>query len=1166
MSLMPTRLITPSQLSLFSISPVIGAWWQELEARKLFEDSKPAVSELDQQLFADGLRHEQVLLTKLEKEGHSIARLPGKQTEADYSATREAMASGVEFIHQASLCHGGMRGSADLLRKIEQPSALGCWSYIPIECKLASKPKTTFLVQASAYCELLTPLLGSRPDQFELYLGGGKFQNYGTDQFWAWYQLLRQRFAAFQESFEPSHAPEDTPGDHGGWTAFIDERLEQQRDLMLVAGMRQSQRQKLRAVGIHTIEQLAALPAVSSVKGLTGEALHELRQQAELQLTPVDADGRPAYRLRPAITGKGLSALPAADDGDIWFDMEGIQDSVAGTKLEYLFGACYRDTADSCPVFKAWWAHTPEEEKAAFAAWVDWVEDRRRSHPGLHVYHYAAYEKTAMRRLAQQHATREIEIDNWLRNGLLVDLLPVVTSSIVLGEPSYSIKKVEHLYMEQREAGVTNAGDSVVAYLQWQLSDEPQVPGEAPEASPKLKAIEDYNREDCESTALLHDWLRQRKAELGLPEYPLQQSSEDEQELREPQSLELLSEQLLDEIPDPLADDSAIGPLGLSWKAHKLLAQLLPFHHREAKVGWWAYFDRRSKAELSPDELIDDGEAVAEVKWVGMDERPSARTGADIHHFRFDPSQPLKLHAGNGDGRLTVELPATGLKLNVDALDSEQGTLSLKLPWSKRDQRLANGEGEGIPKERTSIIRVPEDFSKSLRERLEEQAMEWVHENKLIPKAIVQLLERKPLKELNELNAVIAGDPNAVAGALASYLQEHSGISLALQGPPGTGKTTVTGQVIAQLVAAGQRVAISSNSHPAINNLLRKAKSTCTAAGVASEVVKGSNAKEDPLAAEGFSVVKPDQLIEEMAVVGGTTWMFCKEELANQFDWLVVDEAGQMSLANLLVMARCARSILLVGDQQQLAQPSQADHPGDSGQSCLEYWMEGAWVVPDDRGVFLDTSWRMEPSLTAMVSALFYEGRLNANPGNCENRIEWAKPCQSKAGLLTPQQGLVFDSVEHSGNSVCSEEEINRIAELVDALLGGSYQHAKAGGIEKGKLTPDKILVTAPYNVQVNRLQQRLAGKARVGTVDKFQGQEAPVAIHSLTASSGEEAPRGLSFLLEPNRLNVAISRAQCLSIVVGSSNLASGIANTVAEAEQINRLCRVIESRRHQT
>ena len=154
---MPVRLITPSQLSLFSISPVIGAWWQELEARKLFDGNKPEVSELVQQLRDDGLRHEQVLLEKLEKEGYRIARLPGKQHDTDYNATKQAMAEGYDFIHQASLCDGGIRGSADLLRRIEQPSALGEWSYIPIECKLASKPKTTFLVQASAYFELLTP-------------------------------------------------------------------------------------------------------------------------------------------------------------------------------------------------------------------------------------------------------------------------------------------------------------------------------------------------------------------------------------------------------------------------------------------------------------------------------------------------------------------------------------------------------------------------------------------------------------------------------------------------------------------------------------------------------------------------------------------------------------------------------------------------------------------------------------------------------------------------------------------------------------------------------------------------------------------------------------------------------------------------------------------------
>jgi superfamily I DNA and/or RNA helicase len=268
-----------------------------------------------------------------------------------------------------------------------------------------------------------------------------------------------------------------------------------------------------------------------------------------------------------------------------------------------------------------------------------------------------------------------------------------------------------------------------------------------------------------------------------------------------------------------------------------------------------------------------------------------------------------------------------------------------------------------------------------------------------------------------------------------------------------------------------------------------------------------------------------------------------------------------MSLANLLVMARCAKTILLVGDQQQLAQPSQADHPGESGLSCLEYLMQVAHVVPAERGVFLATSWRMEPSLTAMVSELFYDSRLQANTANAVNAISWRQPFISASGQPMASQGLLFEPVHHSGCSVVCEAEIERIEQIVDALLNGSYCHAKAGGEKRGVLGPEQILVTAPYNVQVNRLQQRLGSRARVGTVDKFQGQEAPVAIHSLTASDGDSAPRGLGFLLEPNRLNVAISRAQCLSIVVGSPGLTTGIANTVEEAEQINRLCLVCQS-----
>ncbi|QVV67995.1 TM0106 family RecB-like putative nuclease [Synechococcus sp. LA31] len=1162
--------ITPSKLSLFSRSPVIGAWWEELEARGLFQESKPEPSALDQQLFADGLRHEQVLLSKLEAQGHRIARLPGKQNDADYTTTRAAMAEGFDFIHQASLCNDELRGSADLLRRIEQPSGLGSWSYIPIECKLASKPKTTFLVQASAYCELLTALLGQRPDHFELYLGGGRFQRYATDQFWAWYQLLRQRYRSFRATFDPQAVPEDMPGDHAGWTAFIDQRLADQGDLMLVANMRQSQRQKLRAAGIATIDDLAALPAGTAVPGLNPEALHELRQQAELQLTPAAPDGRPAYRLRPVIKGKGLAALPAADDGDIWFDMEGIQDSVAGTKLEYLFGACYRDIPGGPPQFKAWWAHSPLEEKKAFEAWVDWVEDRRSRYPGLRVYHYASYEKTAMRRLAQQHCTREAVIDEWLRSGLLVDLLPVVTGSIVLGEPSYSIKKVEHLYMEKRAAEVTNAGDSVVAYLNWQNSGEPNHPGALPDGSPLLQGIENYNKEDCESTVFLHDWLRGLRRERGLPENPLETAS-DEKPQKEPWPLGQLSAELLGELPEALQSDPGPtgsderlvaqeqrGPRGLSWRVQRLLAQLLPFHHREAKVAWWAYFDRRNKAELSPSDLIDDSESIAEARWRSVQARESKRTGADYHTFSFDPSQPLKIGARDADRSPQLEIADTGLKLDIDALDAERGRITLKLPWSKRDQRRSEGLGDGIPDQLCSLIAVPADITEKLRDSLLEQAKAWHSGASPIPQAMVQLLERQTLPELKPLNAAVAADPSGVAARLADFLANRSGCTLALQGPPGTGKTTVTGQVIADLVARGKRVAISSNGHAAINNLLIKAKYTCAERGLSGAVVKcNTSKKEESLTGKGIPLVHPDGITPAMAVVGGTAWMFAREVLADQFDLLVVDEAGQMSLANLLVMARCARSILLVGDQQQLAQPSQADHPGSSGDSCLEYLMQGAHVVPPDQGVFLSTSWRMEPSITAVVSELFYDGRLQASSANAVNAIQWARPCLTASGRALPDRGMVFEAVHHSGCSVTSEAEIERIDEIVAALLGGSYTHAKGSG----RLSSEEILVIAPYNVQVNRLRQRLDGKARVGTVDKFQGQEAPVAILSLTASSGDDAPRGLGFLLSPNRLNVAISRAQCLSIVVGCPGLTSGLANTIEEAEQINRLCRIIQS-----
>ena len=645
---MNSRKITPTQLSLFSRSPTVAAWWEELKSRGLFRDKKPDDTELDKQLFIDGIRHEKVLIGNLKKKGFRIAELEGKQNENNYKATKQAMSDGYDFIWQASLTNEEMRGSADLLKKIKGSSPFGAWSYQPIECKLSSKTKTTFLVQACAYCDLLIPLLEARPNYFELYLGGGKFKEFKTDDYWYWYQLLRKRYREFQNNFNPNDIPIDTPGDHGGWSSFIQERLEASRDLITVAKIRQNQRLNLKKADIHTIDQLAELEDGIIVQGLRKDILNNLKEQARLQVKPKNPDGRPNYILREIIRGKGLTILPKENEGDIWFDLEGIQDPVTGIQLEYLIGLCYKSNSKISPMYKAWWAHSASEEKMAFEEWVEWIENRLKKYPNLKIYHYGNYEKSAIRRLAQQYSTKEIIIDQWLRSSLLVDLLPIVTGSIILGEDSYSIKKIEKLYMDQRDADVKTAGDSLVAYRNWSDSEEPKNPGILPNGSPRLQIIEDYNREDCESTQLLHDWLLNLRKKKGLLIESIEPLlSQESIEIINP--LEYLSKKLLDEIPEEFKtinlstssedsnDINQKGNRGLTWRAQLLLGHLLPFYNREAKVTWWNYFDQKEIATLNSDELLEDSEVIEGAVWQKCESRKSARTGADFHTFKFNP-------------------------------------------------------------------------------------------------------------------------------------------------------------------------------------------------------------------------------------------------------------------------------------------------------------------------------------------------------------------------------------------------------------------------------------------------------------------------------------------------------------------------------------------------
>lgn len=1172
------RLISPSQLALFSRSPEIGSWWEELAARKLFTDERPADSSLDKFLFKAGLQHEEVLLAKLEEDGADVYRqIPvddnGPAQPEDYANTLAAMQAGRQFIHQAALKNDEMRGWADLLERVDdKPSKLGSWSYIPIECKLSSNSKPIYLVQACAYCELLEPILGHRPEHFKLYLGGKRFeegeQGYPTANFWSWYELLRRRYRDFRSSFDPSQEPEDAPGDHGQWEPFIQRRLEAKADLILVAGMRQNQRCKLRSAGIPTIDALAAWPENKPVRDLDPAMLARLRDQARIQIASRSrTDGRPAHEVRPlGQQTKGLAMLPAPDNGDIWFDMEGFPDPINGEKLEYLFGACYRDDQGELK-FQGLWAHNPAKEKQTFDDLIEWVQQRRLQHPNLHVYHYASYEKTALGNLASRHQIHQATIDQWLRDELLVDLYPIVRNGLLIGAPSYSIKKVERLYGDARGESVETAADSVVQYAEWKKSGDPQI----------LTDLHKYNEKDCQVTEELHRFL------LGLPQLKqipfranrwgtaVSEAAEDSQSTTYEKDLEVAARELLQELPQQLDDDEAEGPRGISWRLQKLVGQLIDFQEREGKVEWWEFFNRLL---MTTDEREDDSEVIAGAWLVSVEAITNQSNG---YLYRFDASQPLKLAAKESfnsrfavvplvrDGERLVPqqhllregnkaLEIEGL-LDGDYPDQVTLKISHKLLAQLKEAGLPGGD---LPRH-ADLVPLPKQIYKHMLKHLVRIAQGWVFERKPLAPALLHLLERRPIPALVELNQRLRRAPATAATELATFLKQADGLGLSLQGPPGTGKTTVTGELIAQLVASGQRVAVSSTTNEAINNLLKRTQECLDVRGSNALVVKASSStghKADVKSLGGTRVqaLKEADLPEKPAVFGATVYTLVKDTYdGTPFDLLVIDEAGQVSLSNLLYMGRVARNILLVGDQQQLSQPNRAAHPEDSGLSCLDFVMQDHAVVPMDQGVFLATSWRMPPSLTAVVSELFYDGELQAAEANSANRVLWSRQ----------QQGLLYEAVIHHGNGTVSDEEVEQIAALVDELHGKPYQRGRMvdGELEviDGILGGNDILIIAPYNMQVNRLQRRLGSKARVGTVDKFQGQQAPVAIFSLTASDGDNAPRGLDFLLEPNRVNVAISRAQCLSIVVGSPQLATGISSSVNQVRQLNRLCRLM-------
>lgn len=709
-----------------------------------------------------------------------------------------------------------------------------------------------------------------------------------------------------------------------------------------------------------------------------------------------------------------------------------------------------------------------------------------------------------------------------------MDLYKVIRQGLRIGEGSYSIKFVEHLYRPRRSTAISTAVDSLVQYAHWIESGQ----SKDWNISSILNGIRDYNKDDCISTEELLQWLRTVAQQHQISPVAKSKMVENDQQTT-----------LSQDIQDRLDLAKQLREKGDS--VSLILGDLVDFHRREQKPMWWRMFER---AEAGSEELCDDPACIYNIRAVGA---PVSDKQSLIQSYVFDSSQECKLE----EGKTVLFCHSLRATFTISTLDLIEGKLSLRISQKKLNEEF----GSHFPPVGSLLI------YEFVSTKEIQTALTSIGQKQLsggLPDTILALLSRVP-----PAVALQQAHEDTITAATRVTL-EMSGSCLTIQGPPGTGKTYTASQVIIALLAEGKKVGVASNSHKAVVNLLCECGKQMRMRGLSLCGIKAGGEGEGELFADNPGIVYIKEGRNAAAsyrdgVIGGTAWLFGRPEWENSLDYLFIDEAGQVSLANAVAMTRSAKNLVLLGDQMQLEQPVQGTHPGDSGMSCLQYALKDELlskpdapvyhaIVPAEKGLFLGESRRMHPEVCKFISESIYEGRLNSHI-ECQNQK--VAIGDSFPSLISKENGIIFLGIEHDGNVQQSNEEAEKIVEVYEELLGKAFTESD-GSVKP--LALDDFLFITPYNAQVRTLKAILPVGARVGSVDKFQGQEAAVCILSLCSSYEEYGSRGLKFILDKNRLNVAISRARCLAIVVADPRITRTSAHSLSEMALVNLLCKL--------
>ena len=1078
-------------------------------------------------LWERGSIHERDYVEHLKSAGLDVVRIDGVDVTQDaVTQTTSVMNSGIPVIVQGAMAHDGWIGRADILRRVEVPSALGAWSYEVIDTKLARETKAGTVLQLCLYSDLLSRAQGVPPEHMYVVVPWSDFepQIYRFSDYAAYFRKVQHGLKQYLINQDATEVYPD-PKDHCDicrWQYTCDKRRRDDDHICLVAGISKTQINVLNQRNISTVKDLSEIPIPLEWKPERGSAYsyERIREQARIQVEARET-GERKYELLPVEAGLGLSLLPEPSPGDIFFDLEG--DPFVGEHgLEYLFGYQYcNDNGET--VYTGDWAFTRSDEKQALEKFIDFVMERWKQFPGLHIYHYAAYEPGAIKRLMGRYATREEEVDQMLRAGLFVDLYIAVRQGIRASVESYSIKKLEPFYEFTRVAELPDVNKALgTLQANLELNDAPSISVDT------KSVVLTYNRDDCNSAECLRDWLETLRAQLVADGTVILRPEPGDGSPNEKITDWILK---IRSLIEQLTADVPVDPTERTAEQHArwILANILDWHRREQKALWWEYF---RLADLPPEDLLDERAGISGLVYVSA---VGGTAKSPIHRYSFPPQETdirggedLHTHGGNKFG-------------SVEAISFDDLTIDIK----KR------GDSKDIHPQAVFAHSVVN--TQVLADALVRIAV-YVIANGITGAGAYQAARDLLLREEPRLNGqpirLESENPLQAAIRISGHLAE--GI-LPIQGPPGAGKTHTAARMICEFVHQGKTVGITANSHKVIRHLIDGVIKAADEDGIALQCCQKAFEVEQAQHRLSFARTNEDllhSLGHSAQVGGGTAWFWSRPDAFESVDVLVVDEAAQMSLANVLAVSQAAKAVILVGDPQQLDQPMQGSHPEGTDVSALTHILGEHQTISPEQGLFLEETWRLHPDICAFTSELFYAGQLNSRDGLEQQTI-------NSQGAVSGS-GLRYLPVVHTGNRNSSREEAEAIASLVTNILQSKATWIDRHGKEHA-VTIDDILIITPYNAQVFEIHHLLP-HARVGTVDKFQGQEAPISIYSTATSSHADAPRGMEFLYSLNRLNVATSRARCLTVLVGSPQIFEAECHTPRQMQLANAFCRYLE------